>query len=75
MLKTEIRHKLRISKNIHKMFKSEKKTFPVILIFVGVKMGLKFIFLESNSHKMETALQEVSLREFCEKKNLKGMKR
>ena len=37
-------------------------------------MGLKFIFLESNSHKMDTALQEVSLFEFCEK-NLKGMKR
>ena len=38
-------------------------------------MGLKFIFLESNSHKMETAVQEVSLCEFCEKKNLKGVKR
>ena len=47
----------------------------VILFFVGVKMGLKFIFLESNSHKLGTALQEVSLCEFCEKKNLKGMKR
>ena len=37
-------------------------------------MGSKFIFLESNSHKMETALQEDSLCEFCEKKNLNGMK-
>ena len=47
----------------------ENKTFLVILFFVGVKMELKFIFLESNSQKMETALQEVSLCEFCEKKN------
>ena len=43
---------------LSKICKSRKKTFLVILFFVGVKMGLKFIFLESNSHKMETALQE-----------------
>lgn len=75
LLKTEIRHRLRITKNMHKIFKSKKRTFLVILFFVRVKMGLKFFFLVSNSHKMETALQEVSLCEFCQKKNLKGMKR